>query len=182
MTALLELPAIRERVARLSVEEYHRLGELPIELLRGTIIEKVSKSPIHYTTLEDLRQILSGQIPPGYLLRQEGPLTFTDSEPEPDLCVVRGEKDSFRKVHPNTAELVVEIAVSSIEIDRVKAQIYAEAGVREYWIVCPEAKVIEVYRQPSPKDYLQRATVSAPTVLESVALPGVRVDIAALFA
>lgn len=40
MTELLEVPAIRQRVARLSVEDYHRLGELPVELLRGTIIEK----------------------------------------------------------------------------------------------------------------------------------------------
>ena len=104
MTELLEVPAIRQRVARLSVEEYHRLGELPVELLRGTIIKKMSKSPRHYSFVEKFRDILTGQIKPGWVLRQEGPLTFADSEPEPDLCVVRGKMADFYNQHPSTAE------------------------------------------------------------------------------
>jgi Uma2 family endonuclease len=95
---------------------------------------------------------------------------------------VRGEKTDFRSRHPETAELVVEIAVSSLEIDRVKAAIYAEAGVREYWIVCPEEKRVEVYRQPSALGYGEQVEVAAPAVLECGALPGVRVDLGALFA
>ena len=181
MTELLEVPAIRQRVARLSVEDYHRLGELPVELLRGTIIEKMSKSPFHYSTVEELREILTAQIKPGWVLRQEGPLTLADSEPEPDLCVVHGKKADFLRVHPGTAELVIEVAVSSLEIDRVKALIYAEAGVQEYWIVCPEEKLAEVYRQPGAKGYAERTVLAPPAILESAALPGVRVDLAALF-
>lgn len=135
MTALLDLPAIRERVARSSVEDYHWLGELPMELLRGTIIEKMSKSPSHQFYTDRLRKILSAQISPEWIARQGGPLTFADSEPEPepDVAVVRGPEESYRTTHPTTAALVVEIAVSSLEIDRVKAQIYAEAGVLECW-------------------------------------------------
>jgi Uma2 family endonuclease len=132
--------------------------------------------------LEDLREILTGQVPAGCLLRQEGPLTFSDSEPEPDLCIVRGQKAAFRKVHPSTAELVIEVAVSSLEIDRVKASIYAEAGVKEYWIVCPDGKCVEVYRQCQKQGYSECIKVAAPTVLECMALPGVRVDLTALFA
>ena len=180
MNALLELPAIRECVARLSVEDYHRLGELPVELLRGTIIDKMSKSPLHFTTVEDLREILLGQIQPGVILRAEGPLTFVDSEPEPDLCIVKGTKADFRHTHPTTAELVIEVAVSSLEIDRIKAHIYAEAGVKEYWIVLPEERRAEVYRSPSPAGYALQLTFT--TVLESTALPGVCVDLGRLFA
>lgn len=182
MTALLEMPAIRQRVARLSVEDYHRLGELPVELLRGTIIQKMSKSPIHYSFVENLRDILTGQIKPGWVLRQEGPLTFTDSEPEPDLCVVLGKKADFHKAHPRTAELVIEVAVSSLEVDRVKASIYAEAGVKECWIVCPEEKQVEVYRQPAANGYAERTVLAAPSVIECAALPGLRVHLAMLFA
>ena len=80
MTALLDLPAIRERVARSSVEDYHWLGELPMELLRGTIIEKMSKSPSHQFYTDRLRKILSAQISPEWIARQGGPLTFADSE------------------------------------------------------------------------------------------------------
>jgi Uma2 family endonuclease len=182
MTALLDLPAIRQRVTRLSVEDYHRLGELPVELLRGTIIDKMPKSPLHQFFADRVRDILSGQISPEFVVRQGGPLTTTDSEPEPDVSVVAGPRELYRAAHPGTAELVVEVAVSSVEIDRVKALIYAEAGVKEYWIVCPEEKQVEVYRQPGPQGYADRLILAPPTTLESTALLGVRLDLAALFA
>lgn len=108
-------------------------------------------------------------------------MTLADSEPEPDLCIVRGTRADFRRVHPSTAELVVEVAVSSLELDRVKAILYAEAGVKEYWIVCPEERQVEVYRQPTPQGYSERTVVESPEILESTAAPGVRVDFAGLF-
>jgi Uma2 family endonuclease len=54
--------------------------------------------------------------------------------------------------------------------------------VKEYWIVCPESKQVEVYRQPTPQGYVERTVISSPSVLECAALVGVRVDLAALFA
>lgn len=178
MNTLLENPAIRQRVARLSVEDYHRLPELPVELLRGTIIDKMSKSPLHTAVADDLRDILSRQLGPSLILRSEGPITASDSEPEPDLCIVKGDRASLRRSHPSTAELVIEVAVSSLELDRVKALIYAEAGVREYWIVRPEDKCVEVYRHPDGQNYREQTTVTAPAILESSALPGVSVNLA----
>jgi Uma2 family endonuclease len=187
MTALLDVPEIRELVSPLSVAEYHQLGEFNengrrTELIRGIVIEKMSKSPLHYYMIEALRRILSGQMQPDWNLRQEGPLTTADSEPEPDLAVVAGPLTAFRKTHPRTAALAIEIAVSSVAIDRVKAQIYAEAGVKEYWIVCPREKQVEVYRQPQPEGYAERSVIAAPAVLECTALAGVQVDLGALFA
>jgi Uma2 family endonuclease len=182
MNTLLENPAIRRRVARLSVEDYHRLPELPVELLRGTIIDKMSKSPLHRSAAHILRDILLRQLPAGCLLFGEAPLTVGDSEPEPDLFIAKGSQESFRHTHPTTAELVIEVAVSSLEQDRVKALIYAEAGVPEYWIVRPEDKCVEVYRQPDGQNYREQTTVTASAILESSALPGVKVDLAALLA
>jgi Uma2 family endonuclease len=182
MNELLEVPAIRRRAKRFSVADYHLLGELPVELLRGTVIDKMPKSPLHQFFSDRLRQILEAQIKPEFVVRQEGPLTTADSEPEPDVSVVAGPPDLYRTTHPSTAELVVEVAVSSQEIDRVKALIYAEAGVKEYWIVCPEEKRIEVYRQPSADGYADRLVLNESGMLQSSALPGVRVDLGALFA
>jgi Uma2 family endonuclease len=187
MTALLDVPEIRERVSPLSVAEYHQLGEFNengrrTELIRGILIEKMSKSPLHYTMIERVREILAGQIQPGWLLRQEGPLTLADSEPEPDVAVVLGPRGAFSTAHPTTAELAVEVAVTSLEIDRAKAQIYAEAGVKEYWIVCPEEKQVEVYRQPGANGYAERTMSTPPSVIECATLPGVRLDLTALFA
>ena len=160
--------------------DYHYLPELPVELVRGIIIEKASKSPLHSAVSDSLREIFSAQLKPGLVLRAEAPLTAGDSEPEPDLCIVRGTHTDFRAAHPTTAELVVEVAISSLELDRIKAFIYAEAGVKEYWIVRPLEKCVEVHRFPSAGDYTERLTVQSPAVLESSALPGVSVDLAAV--
>ena len=54
--------------------------------------------------------------------------------------------------------------------------------MKEYLIVCPEEKCAEVYRNPGATGYAERTTVAPPAVLECAALPGVRVDLAALFA
>jgi Uma2 family endonuclease len=174
------------RVSPLSVAEYHQLGEFNengrrTELIRGIVLEKISKSPHHYSTIERMRKVLAGQIQPGWLLRQEGPLTLKDSEPEPDLAVVRGREEDFFAAHPATAELAIEIAVTSLEVDRIKAEVYAEAGIKEYWIVCPQEKRVEVYRQPKAEGYADRSVVSAPAVLECASLPSLRVDLAVLF-
>ena len=91
-------------------------------------------------------------------------------------------RQDFRTAHPSIATLVIEVAGPSLEIDRVKAHIYAEAGVTEYWIVCPEEKQVEVYRGPHSDGYAERTMLAAPAALECAALPGVRVDLAVLFA
>lgn len=186
MTALLEDPEIRRRFSPLSVADYHQLGEFNengrrTELIRGIPLEKMSKSPLHYTVIERLREILSSRIQPGWLLRQEGPLTLLDSEPEPDLAIVQGERGAFDAAHPVTAELAIEVAVTSLGLDRAKADLYAEAGVGEYWIVCPEDKRVEVYRMPAPKGYAGCSTIAAPALLQSTVLPWARIDLAELF-
>ena len=181
VTTLLDLPAIRERAAQISVEDYHRLGEMPVELLRGTIIRKMPKSPRHQFYTERLRKILESQISSRLTVRQEGPLTFADSEPEPDVAIVRGKPEDCLDFHPSSAELVVEIAISSLEIDQVKGLIYAEAGVKEYWIVCPERREVEVYRQPAAQGYAESLVIAPPMLLESLSVPGVRVDLASFF-
>jgi len=183
MTALLEVPAIRQRAKRFSVADYQRLTEgQRTELLRGTIIEKMSKSPAHQFFLNRLRKILTAQISPDFLVCTDEPISTADSEPEPDVIVLCGPEEKYRHSHATTAELVIEVAVSSLEIDRVKANIYAEAGVKEYWIVCPEEKQVEVYRKPGVTGYGECTTITAPAVIECVALPSVCLDIAALFA
>ncbi len=183
MTALLEVPAIRQRAARLSVADFHRLGEgLRAELLNGILIEKMPKSPLHRLITRRIVRALETQISPELEVWKEDPLTLLDSEPEPDAAVIRKSPDQYATSHPTTAELVVEVAISSLEIDRLKALIYAEAGVSEYWIVCPEEKQVEIYRQPSPTGYAERIVLAAPAVLTCTALPSVSVDLAALFA
>ena len=182
MTALLDLPEIRERVMRVSVADYHRYTEgQRTELLRGIVIEKMSRSPLHFAVAHRLSKLIASQLSSELTMFQERPITMEDSEPEPDIAVVAGKEELFLKCHPTTAELIVEVAVSSREIDRVKALIYAEAGVKEYWIVCPQEKQGEVYHKAGGQGYAEQTTFAAPGVIECAALPGVRVDLGALF-
>src|SRR5687768_15580456 len=140
MSAILEIPEVRQRVSRLSVEEYHRLDEYNengkrTELIRGIAIEKMSKSPLHSALAKRLYDLLSKLIPPQFIVRREDPLTFADSEPEPDVAVVAGKESDFFQTHPSTASLVIEVSISSAALDRANSSLYAEAGVQEYWIV-----------------------------------------------
>lgn len=164
---MLDIPGIRRRMTLLSVDDYHRLPERPVELLCGRLVDKVSKSPLHFATTADLFRLLQPRVPDGFVLRQEGPLTFADSEPEPDIAIVRGALNDFRTRHPTGAELVIEVAVSSLEIDRFKALIYAAAGIPEYWIVRPEERIVEVYRDPTPQGYGAAIMVQPPETLTS---------------
>ena len=106
MSAILEIPEVRQRVSPLSVEEYHRLGEFNetgrrTELIRGILIEKMSKSPLHSSLAKLLYDCIAAVLPKGFVVRREDPLTLADSEPEPDIAVVGGSEVDFRQVHGN---------------------------------------------------------------------------------
>lgn len=75
----------------------------------------------------------------------------------------------------------MEVAVSTLEVDRRKAAIYAAAGVKEYWIVIPEERRVEIHRQPRGEAYMDASAAVAPARLESSAVPGFTVDLAQLF-
>ncbi len=180
MTALLELPALRERVYGLSVESYHRLGELgmlseDVELLHGIVVTKMSKSPLHELVAQKLMLLLLAKIPVGFQVRPERPLTLRDSEPEPDISMVRGKPEDWANAHPSTAELVVEVAVSSAAIDEGKAAIYAEAGNVEYWLIRPEDGEVDVYREPKSARYASKTTLKRTDTLRCLNLPAVEV-------
>lgn len=187
MVAILDLPEIRRRLSRLSVEEYHRLDEFNengrrTELIRGLVIEKMSKSPLHRNIASRLYKWILARLPEGFSVWKEEPLTLVDSEPEPDISVVRGDESEFAARHPNTAELVIEVAVSSAALDRENASLYAEAGVKEYWIVLGGERRLEVYRQPVAGCYQQTRVFEADELVECESVPTVRVRLADLLA
>ena len=97
-----------------------------------------------------------------------------DSEPEPDLAVVRGDVDDYDDHHPGPADvaLVVEVARSSLADDRALAQTYGGGGIPVYWIVNVDARQLEVYAHPAP-GARAGGTYPPPTIMgetESVAL------------
>ena len=187
MSAILDLPEMRARVARWSVDAYEQLGELgvigkEVELIRGVIVQKMPKSPTHRKlTKRFYDRFLAWQVA-GHVVFSEAPLRLADSEPEPDVMIVRGEESDYDEVHPTTAELVVEVAVSSAALDRVNASLYAEAGVPEYWIVLGEERRIEVYRQPENGVYQQKRLYAVGETLACESVPGLQAPLEDWFA
>jgi len=186
MSAILEIPEVRQRVSRLTVEEYHRLDEFNengrrTELIRGIVIEKAPKPPLQSAIGKRLYDMLKPLLPSDFVILQHDPIALTDSEPEPDIAIVRGT-GRFFEAHPTTAELVIEVAVSSLGLDRELASLYAEAGVKEYWIVLAKQRQIEVYTRPEQGRYQEVRTVGSDETIECKSVPGVRVRISDLFA
>ena len=183
---MLEIPTVRARISPVTVDQYHGFPEKNengkrTELIRGIVIEKMSKSPLHSSISSALYEILQPQVPSDFWLRKEEPLTLRDSEPEPDISLVRGRRAVFATQHPSTAALVIEVAVTSGAEDRSLASLYAEAGVEEYWIVLPAKRHVEIHRQPEGGTYRNCTIVEGDATLECAAVPGVRVRIAELF-
>src|SRR3954469_13130178 len=124
MLAVAEEPAIRARLHSISVEAYHQLGEVGVlgertELIRGAVIDQMPRSPLHTYIVLQLDRHLLKILPGGFCSRPQEPLTFTDSEPEPDIAVVRGQIEVYEDEHPHTAALVMEVCVTSEDLDRI---------------------------------------------------------------
>jgi Uma2 family endonuclease len=178
MTALLDLPGVRERVHLMSVDEYHRAGESgllsdDIELLRGILITKIPKTPLDEFVIGKLIQMLRALLSSEFTIREDSPLTLRESEPEPDISVVKGKWEDWLQAHPSTASLVIEVAVTSRVIDESKAEIYAEAGIPEYWLVRPEKREVDIFLEPAGDRYQTKHTLRERDVLKSEVFPHV---------
>jgi Uma2 family endonuclease len=187
MSPVLEHPTLRRQVIPMTVEMYHALGDMGMiapntELLRGCILPKMSKSPRHSLVTQRLLDLLRSLIPAGFSVWQEQPITCADSEPEPDIAVVKGTREDFATEHPRTAEIVVEVAVSTLERDMEKISIYAEAGVKEYWLVIPEERRVEMWSGPTPAGYTTCLKLGTDDTLISAALPAFVVSLREILA
>ena len=171
----------------LSLAAYRVLAESGLipkntEFLYGFVYTKMSKSPLHSALVRRLSRLLKQALPPGYFVDSEQPIECEDSEPEPDLAVLRGTDEDFWNHHPRTAELVIEVCVTSHDYDRSKLHAYAAAAVKECWLILGPEKKIEVYRQPKQGRFTERAVHGPGGTLTSAALPGFTLHLDSFFA
>jgi Uma2 family endonuclease len=175
----------------LSVADYHRMiqaGVLTeddrVELLDGAIVDVSPEGPDHSAVMTRLLRFLVRNIDdPALAVRCQNPLVLLPrSEPEPDLAVV-DEAASTRTAHPATAHLIVEIARTSLELDRGrKLQIYAAAGIPEYWVVDLRDQSVHVHLEPHEDRYERCRTVQAPATLRATAVDVPALSLTELFA
>ena len=143
------------------------LNNRACELIEGEIIEVSPESPLHRFTndsiAEYLRELLIGKAK----VFESHPITLDNSEPEPDITVVRLPNSNYRDRHPYPQDIywLIEISNTTLEDDlNRKKRIYASAGIDEYWIVNLKDKELIIFREPSGNNYKNKNTLNKGTV------------------
>src|SRR5262245_14817559 len=173
--------------------EYDRLVELGmftgerLELLNGLLVVREPQGSSHAAIVSQVARVLERAFGPGWYARQHAPLALDDdSEPEPDVAIVPGDPRTYVAAHPSTAALVVEVADSSLRLDRrLKAELYARNRLSEYWIVNLTDATLEMYRDPqlAPSEgwrYAAAALLRPPATVTPLGAPGAVITIADL--
>lgn len=157
-----------------------------LELLEGVIVQRSPQSPRHAVVITRLCDPQFAAVGPGCLVRAQLPLTLEpDSEPEPDVAIVRRAEGGDRHRHPSSALAVFEVASDSLRKDRLaKAVLYAQAGIPEYVIVNLTQDCLEVHRDPDPEGrrYRTVTTLAGTDRFESAAVGGLTFLVADILA
>ena len=160
------------------------------ELLDGELIHKVKNRP-HFAALRRVLAYLRSAFGDEYLQHEmpihitEAPTDDDETLPEPDVALLRECSDTFVEDAPlpSDVRLVVEIADSTRARDLgAKAQLYAVAGIVEYWVLDLPRRRLHVHRQPegdnwrevrqlSPEETVAPLTAPGATILVSELLP-----------
>ena len=186
-------PSVKTR--RLRRAEYEQLVDLGmfagerLELLDGLLVVREPQGSSHAAIVGQIGRVLTAAFGPGWHARLHSPLALDDgSEPEPDVAVVAGVPRDYLRAHPSTAALVIEVADSSVRLDRRrKGRLYARAGIPDYWIVNLIEGVVEVHRDPQPMadarhgwGYRSVEIMRPPAVVALLAAPGQPISVADL--
>ncbi len=112
---------------RLTLDKYHdmvRAGALtdddPVEFLEGWLVYKMPKNRQHSLATARTRKSLERVMPEQWYVESQEPITLDDSEPEPDVSVIRGTAESYPHGHPGPGDvsLLVEVADATLDRDR----------------------------------------------------------------
>jgi Uma2 family endonuclease len=152
-----------------------------VELLHGVLTEVSPQSPEHVELIQRLTRWL-GAAGPRFVVRPQFPLTVPDrtSLPEPDIAVV--EPGGYLRAHPDGALLVVEVSASSLATDtKIKPELYAVAGVPDYWVVDIAARRLRVYREPGAEGYATQTVLGPRGLAAPLGVDVAPLDLAELF-
>lgn len=176
-------------LAKWTVDDYHRLidsgilAQRRVELLRGDLIEMSPEGPGHAYTTETGTSYLRGQLKHRALVREAHPITLAQSEPQPDIAVVRLPRDRYRQRHPSAADIfwLIEVAQSTLAYDLgEKKRVYALASIPEYWVIDLINRQVYVFRQPLGEAYEAERVIDRGSI-QPVAFPEIDLKIEKLF-
>jgi Uma2 family endonuclease len=178
---------------RLTLDEFHRLGAVGIlgdedrvELLDGQLVDMSPIGPRHALAVDALNELLLMAVAGRAGVRVQNPIELDGgTEPHPDIALVRRPWRGHPNAHPRPGDifLLIEVADTSLETDRgAKLELYARAGIQEFWIVDLTTDEVLVHRSPSGGKYGSATRVEPSGVVDVEGLPGVAIPVASLFA
>jgi Uma2 family endonuclease len=182
-----------QTIEPISSEEYEhmgRLGILPssgVELIRGKIREMSPKGDRHFFVVSELNDILSTHPERNYRVCCESLSlqALSGSTPDPDVALARlGRSYAKRRPQPSEIALIIEVADTSYAYDvGEKRDIYAQAGIPEYWIfdIRPNRSVVHCFSQPLNGQYLTQHDKTIGDLIAPQEFPAVRIDLASVF-
>jgi Uma2 family endonuclease len=145
-----------------SLSDYHKiieagiLSDRRVELILGDIVEMSPEGPMHryinHTTVKYLRTVLKNRAE----VIEAHPITLGDSEPEPDIAIVRSPDGLYLTRHPYPEDIywLIEIADTTLTKDLgIKKKAYAQAGISEYWVIDLSSSTLKVFLNPIEEDY-----------------------------
>ena len=176
-----------------SIADYHQMIEVGVldeddrvELLEGKIVCMSPQRPFHAASVQRsanyLYEMLRGK---AYIRTQLPVILGNDSEPEPDIAVVRFENHEYSFRHPEAPDiyLLIEVADWTISKDRKqKARIYGKNQVLEYWILDLQKRQVYIFRQPEDGSYREELILNSNDTVTMQAFPDVAIALDALFA
>jgi Uma2 family endonuclease len=176
-------------LAKWSVEDYHRmiaagiLRDRRVELLAGDIVEMSPEGPLHASRIRKVANYLRSLLGDLALVSEAHPITLSESEPEPDVAIVRLPESRYDERHPGSEDIfwLIEIADTTLAKDlKQKKQSYAAAGIEEYWVMDVNANLLTVFRQPQKTDYTIKQEMRQGE-LAPLAFPNIVVSVNRLF-
>jgi len=149
---------------KLSVEDYHRMGEAGIfapdsrvELIEGEVIDMAPIGSPHASIVSLLTMFFAREVGKAGIVFTQNPIRLPpDSEPQPDLAILKPRADHYRKSLPLASDvlLLIEVSDTTAALDRqVKVPLYARHGIPEVWLIDLQAERLEVYSVPQGRSY-----------------------------
>jgi Uma2 family endonuclease len=171
--------------AKWTLDEYHRLIEggflddKQVELLNGEIVEMAPEGIPHASLSSDAADYLRALLGDRAKVREGKPITLpNNSEPEPDIAIVRMPSSIYRSHHPYPEDIfwLIEFSDSSLTKDlQVKTKTYANAGIQEYWVLNLKEMKLIAFQSPSSEGYQSEQTFTQGSI-QPIAFPDISVS------
>jgi len=174
-----------------TVKEYQKLGEMGffhpeerVELISGNIIKMSAKGTAHTSALGRTDRLLQNLFGNLAWVRMQDPIALDDnSEPEPDIALVRIDPLDYATHHPTPSEvyLIIEVADTSLTFDReIKAKAYARSGITDYWVLNVNERQLHVFREPAENGYQSELILGENGSISPLQFPTVNIAIQAM--